>query len=94
MANARTLQQKYKPQFEAPRNSVPRLHKVQYRNQQYFNERSQDLHMCHQKPRTGHILDWKTNESQNMSTNIYDYIFIYFFHMLDLSVQNMPKLYG
>ena len=26
--------------------------------------------MCHQKPRTGYILDWKTNELQNMSRNI------------------------
>ena len=44
---------------------------------------SRDLHMSHQKPRTGHILnwktnknwhilDWKTNKLQNMSRNIYD----------------------
>jgi len=31
--------------------------------------------MCHQKPQTGHSLDWKTNEPQNVSKNIYDHIY-------------------
>ena len=57
MVNACTLQWKYKPCFELPENSVLRLHKVQYRNLHYGNERS-DLHLSHRKPRTGHILDW------------------------------------
>ena len=34
-----------------------------------------NLRMCHREPRTGHILDWKTNEPQNMSRNIYDNFF-------------------
>ena len=32
MANSHTLQQKYKPPFDLPKNSVLRLHKAQYRN--------------------------------------------------------------
>ena len=35
MVNTHSLQQKYKPHFEFPRNSVPRLHKVDYRNWHY-----------------------------------------------------------
>ena len=31
------------------------------------------------KPRTGHILDWKTNALQNMSRNVYDCIFLLLF---------------
>ena len=55
-----------------------------------------DLHMCYRKPRTGHILDWKTNEPQNMPRNIYDSFFVLFFQFSyaeNLGVQNMPKSY-
>ena len=56
-----------------------------------------DLHMCYGKPRTGHILDWKTNEPQNMPRNIYDsFCFVLFFQFSyaeNLGVQNMPKSY-
>ena len=88
MANA---QWKYKTRFELPKN----LHKAQYRNQHYGSERSWDLDMCHLKPRTGHILDWKTNKPQNMDRN--NYIFVceifVFWYAENWGVQNMPKLY-
>ena len=32
MENAHTWKRKYKSRFELPENSVPRVHKVQYRN--------------------------------------------------------------
>ena len=76
-------------------NSVPRLHKAQYRYWRHSSERSPNLHMHHQKPTTGHIPDWKTNTPQKMSKNIYDCIsFLYFckLHADNLGVQNMPKL--
>ena len=42
----------------------------------------------HRKPRTSHILDWKTNKPQNMSRNIYDNPFFLlsfpYFHMLKI----------
>ena len=74
MANACTLQRKHKPYFQLPKNSVPRLHKVQYRNWHYGSERSWSLQMCPWKPRTGHIADLKTNKLQNMSWNIHNQI--------------------
>ena len=40
-----------------------------------YTERTQGLHMCHHKPRTGHIPDCKTNELQNISRNTNDYYF-------------------
>ena len=64
MANARSLHRTNKLRFELPENLVPGLRKVQYRNQNHRCERSRDLHMCHRKPKTGHIPDWKTNKSQ------------------------------
>ena len=49
------------------------------------------------KPRTGHILDEKTNKSQNMSRNIYDHICFDFFldisYAVNLGIQNTPKSY-
>ena len=78
MANACTLQWKNRPCFDLPKNSVPRLDKAQYRNWHYGSARSWDLHMCHGKPRTGHILDWTTNEPQNMPRNIYDCFVLFF----------------
>jgi len=90
-----TLQQKYKPCFELPENSVLRRHKVQYRNQHHDSERYRDLYMCHQNPRTRHILDRKTNELQNMSRNICDRIFVVesfvFSYAENSGIQNMPK---
>ena len=53
MANACTSQQKHKLHFVLPKNSVPRLHKVQYRNW-HISERLRALHMCQQKPRTAY----------------------------------------
>ena len=61
MVNTCTLQWKYKPCFESPENSVPRLRKPRYRNRHNGSERSRDLHTCQRKPRPGRILDWKTN---------------------------------
>ena len=68
-----TLEWKYKPSFEWAENSAPRLHKAQYRN--YTTASGHKTYMCHPKPRTGQILDWKTNVPQNMSRNIYDWFF-------------------
>ena len=96
MADAYTLQQKYKPRFKLPENSVLRLHKVQYRNQHYSSERLWHWHMHHGKPRTGHVQDWNTDELQNMSSNIDDRIKkkkIIFLYAENLGVQNMPKSY-
>ena len=45
MATARTLQQKYKPHFELPENSVLRLHKAQYRNRHYSREVARLTHV-------------------------------------------------
>ena len=73
------LQWKYKPWFELPQDSVPRLHNAQYRNQHYGSERSWDLHMCHWKPRTKHIPDWKINKPQNMSQNINGRVYLLIF---------------
>ena len=61
----------------SPKNSVPRLHKAQHRTKTTAAKRSRDLHMCHHKPRTGHILDWKTNEPQNMSRNTHDNVVVF-----------------
>ena len=70
---------------------------MQYRNQHHDSERYRDLYMCHQKPRTRHILDWKTNELQNMSRNICDRIFVVesfvFSYAENSGIQNMPKSY-
>ena len=44
MTNAHILQQKYRPWFELPDNSVPRIHKVQYRNQPYRIETVRHMH--------------------------------------------------
>ena len=67
MANACTLQQIYKPQFELLENSVLKLHKAQHGNQHYGNESLQDLHMHHWKPTTLHILDSNLSMSQHIS---------------------------
>ena len=48
-------------------------------NWHYSSKRSRDLHMHQQKPRPGHIPDWKTNKLQNMSRNIYDLSSFYLF---------------
>ena len=93
MANARTLQQKYKPHFELPENLVPGLYKAQYTNWTYGSERLQDLHMRSWKPRNWHVPDWKTDDTQNVSRNIYDCIFLRFLYAENLGAQNMPKLY-
>ena len=96
MANAQTLQWKYKPHLALPKNSVPRLHKVQHRNRHYGNERSQCLHVCHWKTRTGQILDWKTNKPQKMSGNISDSVFAELFifsYAENISIQNTFKSY-
>ena len=89
MANARTLQQIYKPHFELLENPVLKLHKAQHRNQHYGIERLRDLHMHHWKPTTLHILDWKINEPQN----IFIFEFSYFLYAENLN-QNARKLYG
>ena len=60
----------------SPKNSVQMLHKTQYRNWHYGSQRSRDLHMSHRNPRTGHILDRKTNKLQNMFRNIYDHFLL------------------
>ena len=65
MANACALQQKYKPHFELPENSVPRRHKAQYRNWHYGSVRLQDLHMCHWKPRSGPGLENTTVHTED-----------------------------
>ena len=70
--------------FELPENSVPRLRKAQYRNWHYGSERLRDLHMHHQKPRTGHISDWKTNKPQNRSRTFYYHFFVFCFCMLKM----------
>ena len=62
MANPCTFQQKQKPCFDLPKNSVLRLHKAQYRNRHYGSERSRGLHMCHPKPRIEDIPDGKTTK--------------------------------
>ena len=88
------LQQNTSLPFICLKNSVLRLHKAQYRSRYYVSERFRDLHMCHPNPEKGHILDWKTNELQNMSKNIYNDIFIIFIlYAKNLSIQNMPQLY-
>ena len=46
------------------------------------------------KPQTGHILDWKTNKPQNISTNIYDFFNILIFVFLyaeSVGEQSMPQ---
>ena len=48
MANACTLHWKYKPRFELPKNSVPRLHKVQYR---YWHYGSKSHEITHAPPK-------------------------------------------
>ena len=68
-----TMEWKYKPSFELAENSVPRLHKAQYRNTTAASSRK--TYMCHPKPKTGQIPDWKTNVPQIMSRNIYDWGF-------------------
>ena len=59
-ANTHTLQQKCKPHFELPENSVPRLHKVQYRNQHYGSERSQDIYVPQKTQNWAH--SWLENK--------------------------------
>ena len=74
--------------FQVPENSVPRLHKAQHRNSTF-----------HQKPRNGHIPDWKTNESQNMSWNtdkvFFGFLFLFFCISVlkKLGAQNMSNSY-
>ena len=46
--------------------------------------RGREIYMCHRKPRTGHIPDWKTNEPQRMSRYIYDFILSNNFRMLKI----------
>ena len=75
MVNARTLQQKYKPSIELPENSLPRLHKAQYRNQRRTSETLWDLYTHHWKLTTGHILDWKTNLPAKAHSEIFMIIF-------------------
>ena len=87
----KTLQQKYKPWELSAETTQGAIQKL-------TPEQQEDLRMCHQNPRTGHILDWKTNEPQNMPRNIYDfYLFITkmfsFLYAENLGIQNMPKLY-
>ena len=48
-------------------------------------------YMCHRKPITGHILDWKTNELQKMAQNIYDCIIFKFSYGENLGVQIVLK---
>ena len=47
--------------------------------------------------RVEHIVDWKTNELQNMSRNTYDLpppsLFFSFLYAENLSVQSTPKSY-
>ena len=56
--------------------------------------RSQDLQMCHQKPRTGDFLEWKTNKLQ-ICLDIFMIIFwIFAFSYAENSgIQNTPKSY-
>ena len=54
------------------------------------------VRFTHALPKTGYIPDWKTNEALNMSTNIYEHIYIFIFvfsYAENLGIKNMPKLY-
>ena len=73
MAYNHTLQQKYKPHFQLPKNLVLRQHKLLNKSRHYGNERLQDSDVL-PNPRTGYILDWKITEPQNMSRNIHDFV--------------------
>ena len=79
----------------SPENSVLIQHKEQYINSHCGNKRLQDVHTCHQKPKTRHALDWKTNEMQNMSINLYKKkksVEIFMFSYAEtLGVKHMPK---
>ena len=70
----------------------------QYRNQHHGRVRLWNLHMCRWKPELGilNILDWRTNELQNMSRNTDDFFGLFslrFSYAENLQVQNMPKSY-
>ena len=71
-----TLQQKYKPCFELPKNLAPTLHK-RSAIQKPMLEQCNVVRLTHVAPKTLNeaIPDWKTNKPQNMSRNIYDHIF-------------------
>ena len=71
--NACILQWKYKPLEFSAETTQSTTHKPKLWH--FGSERSQDLHTCHQKHSTGHILDC-TNKSLNMSRNIYDHIYL------------------
>ena len=45
MAYNHTLQQKYKPHFQLPKNLVLRQHKLQNKSRHHSSERLQDSHM-------------------------------------------------
>ena len=57
--------------------------------------RGHDTYMCHQNPRTWHILDWKTNCKTCLETfMIVFFLQIFVFSYAENStVQNIPKLY-
>ena len=86
------LKQIYKPCFEMPQNSAMRLHKVQYKNWHDSSERLQDLHMCHRKPITGLIPDWKINKSQNMWKEIFMTSFFLFLYTENLGPQKYTQI--
>ena len=57
--------------------------------------RGHEIHMCHRKPRAGHILDWKKRKTRR-KTCLKLFTIILFFNFVfscaeTLSIQNMPR---
>ena len=75
MANARNLQQKYKPSLSCLRIQRRNYTKCNTENDTMAASGHETYTCAMEKPRTGHMLHWKTNEQQNLSRNIYDCIF-------------------
>ena len=71
MVNAHILRHKYKPHFELPKNSVPGLHKVQYRNWHDGSETSWGLHDATKNSELG--IFW-TGKQTNCKKYVWKYL--------------------
>ena len=86
--NSHTLQQKCKPHLYCLRIQCQDYTKCNTETNT-MAARGHKTYMCHRKPKTGHILDWKANEP-HMSWNIYDHI--YFLMLIFLYAEFFSKL--
>ena len=74
--NACTLLCKYKPRLELPEFSAEAIESAMQKMKLWQWVVPRLRHVPQKTNRTGHILDWKTNEPQSMSRNISDHSFL------------------